>query len=165
MRTSLFFCLIPIGLAGCGTNAADSTGWSLYDGTPVKGNAALEQQFQSDEGKCQGRDVSVYKFCMSSRGYAQGVVIAAGTPVISTAPAVISAASPDWRARAAEARAVATQLRDPVSKQMMTGIAETYDRLAGYSEGRSPAGSKLPLVRQTPSRGDKVSSAQNRNKE
>ena len=77
---------------------------------------------------------------MSTRGYTEGALPAAGTPVISAAPT-------DWRARAAEVRAVATQLRDPVAKQMMAGIAETYDRLAGYSEGRLTASPKSPATR------------------
>ncbi|MEA2980280.1 MAG: hypothetical protein QOF91_2547 [Alphaproteobacteria bacterium] len=132
MRT-VFFGLIAVGLTACGTNTTtDSTGWSWYDGTPVKGNAALEQKFRSDDGMCQGRDMSVYKFCMSSRGYAEGLPPPAVAAVAPIAPT-------DWRARAAEARAAATQIADPVARKMMTQIAESYERLAGYSEGRPTA--------------------------
>ena len=138
MRAALS-CLIAVGLAACATDIADSSGWSWHDGTPVKGHAELERQFQSDNGKCRGRDMSLYKYCMSSRGYTEGAAFAAGPPVVSAASAPISAGPPDWRARAAEARVVATQLRDPVTKQMMARIAETYDRLASRSEKRLPA--------------------------
>jgi hypothetical protein len=138
MRIALFFGLIAFGVAGCAKNTTDSTGWTWYDGTPVKGHAVLEKQFQNDDDKCFGRDKNVYKFCMLSRGYTEGPPAVAGVPAISPAAgtSAMSAVPTDWRARAAEARALATQLRDPDAKQMMAGIAETYDRLA---EGRLAA--------------------------
>lgn len=140
MRITLFFGLIvsAFGIGACATNTTtDNTGWTWYDGTPIKGHAVLEKQFQNDDDKCNGRDRSVYKFCMSSRGYTEGGIPVAGTPVISTA-------APDWRARAAEVRAVGKQLQDADAQQMMIGIAETYDRLA---EGRLTARSKSPTNR------------------
>jgi hypothetical protein len=35
-----------------------------------------------------------------------------------------------WRMRAAEARAIAERMHDEISKQMMVGIANDYDRAA-----------------------------------
>ena len=141
MRTVLLLGLMAVGLAACGANTTvDATGWSRYDGTPIKGNAALEQKFAYDEDKCQGRDAKLYKYCMASRGYTDEVVP-------PPAPPVIAAASTDWRARAAEARAVATQLGDPAARKMMAGIADTYDRLARHSEGRSTASLKPAAAR------------------
>jgi hypothetical protein len=35
-----------------------------------------------------------------------------------------------WRARAAEARALAEGMRDEEARRLMLGIAESYDRLA-----------------------------------
>src|SRR5882724_3411581 len=125
MRTVVFLGLIAVGLAACGTSTADPTGWSRSDGTPVKGNAAVEQRFSFDDDKCRGRDMSVYKYCMAGRGYTDEVV-----PVPVAAAPAIAAAPTGWRARAAEARAVAAQLHDPVTKQMMARIADSYDRLA-----------------------------------
>ena len=140
MRTAVFFGFIAVGLAACGTNVVtDPTGWSWYDGTPVKGNAELEKKFKSDDGLCQGRDMSIHKYCMASRGFAQGVP--------PPAPPPVAAASTDWRARAAEVRALATQLQDPAARQMMAGIAESYDRLASHSEGRPMARPKPRATR------------------
>ncbi len=139
MRIVLFLGLMAVGLAACGTSkGTDPTGWSRYDGTPVKGNAALEQQFRYDDDRCYGRDMKTYKYCMFSRGFTDEVVPVAATPAIAAAtPAIAAAAGPtEWRARAAEARAVATRLQDPVAKQMIFGVADTYDRLADYAEGR-----------------------------
>ncbi len=79
---------------------------------------------------------------MSSRGYTDVPVVS--SPVIPAASIPISTASPDWRARAAEARALATQLQDPVSKQMMIGIAEAYDRLAVQQGGSTAAEARKP---------------------
>jgi len=86
--------------------------------------------------------MSVYKHCMASRGYTDEVV---APPVV--APPVIVAAPTDWRARAAEARAVAAQLQDPVARRTMAGIADSYDRLAGQFEGRPAPGRKSAAAR------------------
>ena len=80
--------------------------------------------------------------CMSSRGYTD--VPVASSPINSAAPSATSIASSDWRARATEARALGTQLRDPVSKRMMVEIAETYDRLAVHQEGSAAADARKP---------------------
>jgi hypothetical protein len=138
MKAVLSCCLLAVGLAACATDTMiDSSGWFRYDGTAVKGNAALEQQFKHAYAMCSGSDKDLYRDCMSSRGYTD--VPIASSPVIPAAPPAISTASPDWRARAAEARALATQLQDPVSKQMMVRIAETYDRLAVHQGGSTAA--------------------------
>jgi hypothetical protein len=42
-----------------------------------------------------------------------------------------------WRMRAEEARTRAAQLTDPLSRETMLGIAESYDRLAESAEARS----------------------------
>jgi len=42
----------------------------------------------------------------------------------------------DWRDRAAEARILAEDMRDEVSKQMMLGIAHDYEHLALRAERR-----------------------------
>jgi hypothetical protein len=136
MKSALSFCLVAVGLAACADATVDNSGWFRYDGTPVKGNAALESQFNRAYGLCFSSNKDLQRDCMSSRGYTD--VPVATSPVVPAAPAAISTASPDWRARAAEARALATQLRDPVSKQMMVRIAETYDRLAVH-QGKSTA--------------------------
>ena len=129
MKSALSFFLVAVALAACAADpAVDSSSWFRYDGTPIKGNVALEPQFNHAYAMCFSSDKNLYRDCMSSRGYTD--VPVASSPVIPAAPSAISAASSDWRARAAEARALATQLRDPASKQMMVGIAETYDRLA-----------------------------------
>jgi hypothetical protein len=137
MRFALFGALLAVGVAGCADHPADSTGWTRYDGTPIKGNAALEEEFQNANEVCQGRNMRVYRDCMTSRGYVEGMPPIAASPTISAPPPAISAVSQDWRARAAEARVIAGQLRDPLAKQMMVGVAEQYDRLATYSERRS----------------------------
>jgi hypothetical protein len=41
-----------------------------------------------------------------------------------------------WRGRAAEARAMADQMRDHIAKGILLEIAESYDRIAQYAEGR-----------------------------
>jgi hypothetical protein len=41
-----------------------------------------------------------------------------------------------WRGRAAEARAKANQMRDPVAKGIMLEIAESYDRIAEHAATR-----------------------------
>ena len=41
-----------------------------------------------------------------------------------------------WRQRAAEARAIADQLRDSQSKHDMEEVAKTYDRMAERAEER-----------------------------
>jgi hypothetical protein len=48
-----------------------------------------------------------------------------------------------WRARAGEARQVAAEMPDEVSKQMMLGVAADYDRLAERAGPRPPV-SPLP---------------------
>jgi hypothetical protein len=42
-----------------------------------------------------------------------------------------------WRKRAEEARALATQMNDPMSKEMMLGIAKDYERLAERAAERA----------------------------
>jgi hypothetical protein len=42
-----------------------------------------------------------------------------------------------WRHRAAEARALADNMHDEVSRQMMLRIAEDYDRLAERAQTRN----------------------------
>ena len=42
-----------------------------------------------------------------------------------------------WRMRAEEARALADKMSDQLSKEMMLGIAEDYDRLAERAEERA----------------------------
>jgi hypothetical protein len=136
MKSALVICFVAVGLAACSSNSAvDSTDWS-YVGTPVWGNVALEQQFQSDNGKCAGRDMTIYTQCMVARGYTKGAAIPAGPPVLAVVPSTVTT-PPDWRARAAETRMLASQVPDPRSRQMLDGIAETYDRLATYSASRS----------------------------
>jgi hypothetical protein len=152
MKSALSFCLVAVGLAACADATVDSSGWFRYDGTAVKGNATLERQFNHAYELCasskndplhgESDKLDLYKDCMSSRGYTD--VPVASSPVIPAAPTAISTASPDWRARAAEARALATQLRDPVSKQMMVRIAETYDRLAVHQGGSTAAEARKP---------------------
>ena len=143
MKSALSFCLVAVGLAACATDTTvNSGGWFRYDGTPIKGNAALEPEFNHWHAMCFSSNKDLYRDCMSSRGYTD--VPVASSPVIPAAPTAISTASPDWRARAAEARALATQLRDPVKKQMMVRIAETYDRLAVYGGGSTAADTRKP---------------------
>jgi hypothetical protein len=141
MKSALSSCLIAVGLAACADATVDSGGWFRYDGTPIKGNAALEKQFNHEYGLCFSNK-NLDRDCMSARGYTD--VPVASSPVIPPAPTAISTASPDWRARAAEARALAAQLQDPVSKQMMVRIAETYDRLAVHQGGSTAAGARKP---------------------
>ena len=43
-----------------------------------------------------------------------------------------------WRARAGEARRLAAEMQDEVSKQMMLGVAADYDRLAERAGPRPP---------------------------
>ena len=137
MKPVLLVCMFAMGLAACGSSiTTNSTNWSYNDGTAVKGQAALEQQFQAADEKCRGHDMTLYNDCMSARGYTEGAVLPNSTPTISAAPSIVRTPF-DWRARAAEARTVASQIQDPRSKQMMIGIAETYDRLATYSEGET----------------------------
>lgn len=57
-----------------------------------------------------------------------GVLVVARSPLNDPA---------HWRARAIEARAVADQLSDPVSKAMMLNVAEGYEQLARRAEERS----------------------------
>src|ERR1041384_3760441 len=116
MKSALSFFLVAVALAACAADTTvDSSGWFRYDGTPIKGNAALEPQFNHAYEMCFSSNKNLYKDCMSSRGYTD--VPVANAPVIPTAPSAISTASPDWHARAAEARALAAQLQDPASKQ------------------------------------------------
>ena len=42
-----------------------------------------------------------------------------------------------WRARAGEARRLAAEMQDEVSKQMMLGVAADYDGLAEQAELRA----------------------------
>lgn len=42
-----------------------------------------------------------------------------------------------WRALAAEAKSVATEMTDPEARQTMLKIAEAYERLAHYAEQRA----------------------------
>jgi len=47
-----------------------------------------------------------------------------------------------WRQRAQEARAMAAQMNDPISRAMMEGVADDYEKLARRAEERrrkSPA--------------------------
>jgi len=49
-----------------------------------------------------------------------------------------------WMQRAQEARAMAAQMNDPISRAMMEGVAEDYEKLAKRAEDRrrkSPANS------------------------
>jgi len=46
-----------------------------------------------------------------------------------------------WRDRAEEARALADQMPDPISKHMMIGIAQDYEQLAERAEERKKGGS------------------------
>src|SRR5690348_16297004 len=109
MRSALFVCVTAVGLAACAADpVTDSTGWS-YIGTPIKGQASLERQFRDDDGKCRGTDMSIYRPCMFSRGYAEGVLPAAA-PVVAAPPPIVSNAPPDWRVRATEARTLAAQM-------------------------------------------------------
>lgn len=51
--------------------------------------------------------------------------------------------SKHWLGRAAEARATAEEMRDPVEKSIMLEIAQSYDRIAAHvarSEGSSKNG-------------------------
>ena len=158
MRTVLFLGLMAVGLAACGTSATtgtDPTGWSRYDGTPVKGNVRLEEDFRYADDRCFGKDARSHRFCMASRGYTDEVAPAAAAPAITAATPAIAAATPanavpptDWRRRAAEARAMAARLQDPVAKQSLVGVADTYDRLADYAEGRSTTSAKSRASRQ-----------------
>ena len=42
-----------------------------------------------------------------------------------------------WRQRAEQARALAEQMSDPASREMMVGIAKDYERLAERAEQRA----------------------------
>ena len=84
---------------------------------------------------------------MASRGYTDEVVPAAVAPAIATATPATAAPPSDWRKRAAEARAMATRLQDPVAKQSLLGVADNYDRLADYAEGRSTTRAKSRVSR------------------
>jgi hypothetical protein len=42
-----------------------------------------------------------------------------------------------WRQRAEQARALAEQMSDPASREMMLGIAKDYERLAERAEQRA----------------------------
>jgi CRISPR/Cas system-associated protein Csm6 len=52
-------------------------------------------------------------------------------------PASIATDPEHWRKRAEEARTLADKMNDPVSKEMMLGIAKDYERLAERAEQRS----------------------------
>jgi len=53
-------------------------------------------------------------------------------------PASFSVDDPaHWRGRAEEARTVADEMKDEISRQMMLDIAETYERLAKHAEERA----------------------------
>ena len=52
-------------------------------------------------------------------------------------PASIANDPKHWRMRAKEARALADKMSDQLSKEMMLGIAEDYDRLAERAEERA----------------------------
>ena len=41
-----------------------------------------------------------------------------------------------WTQRAQEARAMAAQMNDPISRRMMEGVAEDYEKLARRAEER-----------------------------
>ena len=47
-----------------------------------------------------------------------------------------------WQERAAEARAIAEQLKDPDARVYMLQIAHGYDRLAAHSQSRLDENSK-----------------------
>jgi hypothetical protein len=57
-----------------------------------------------------------------------------GLPV----PQAISNDPQHWRKRAAEARAMADQIVDPVAKRAMLEIAKGYERIAERAERRKP---------------------------
>jgi hypothetical protein len=46
-----------------------------------------------------------------------------------------------WRDRAEEARALADKMPDPISKHMVIGIAQDYEKLAERAEERKKGGS------------------------
>ncbi len=48
-----------------------------------------------------------------------------------------------WRARAGEARRLAVEMQDEVSKQMMLGVAADYDGFAERAELRAKDNAKL----------------------
>lgn len=86
----MFKSLLIMGSFVClsGCFEATSVTWDRADGSAIRGNAALERQFQTDESICQGEmakadlsgergnpnrvkaDEAVYRGCMASRGYA-----------------------------------------------------------------------------------------------
>ena len=41
-----------------------------------------------------------------------------------------------WRGRAADARAMIAEMRDPETKRILEEIAESYDRIADLTEAR-----------------------------
>jgi len=55
----------------------------------------------------------------------------------SLVPASVVNDPKHWRMRAEEARALADKMSDELSKKMMLGIAEDYDRLAERAEERA----------------------------
>jgi hypothetical protein len=56
---------------------------------------------------------------------------------LALVPASIVNDPKHWRMRAEEARALADKMSDQLSKEMMLGIAEDYDRLAERAEERA----------------------------
>jgi bacterioferritin (cytochrome b1) len=48
-----------------------------------------------------------------------------------------------WRQRAEQARALAEQMSDPASREMMLGIVKDYEQLAEWAEQRAQEKRKL----------------------
>jgi hypothetical protein len=55
-------------------------------------------------------------------------------PVEALNPELQTRGSKHWKSRAEEARAVAAQMSDDLSRQTMENIAASYDKLAGWAE-------------------------------
>src|SRR5262249_180097 len=102
----------------------------------------LEEDFRYADDRCYGKNARSHRFCMASRGYTDEVAPVAAAPAIAAATPATAAPPTNWRMRAAEARAMAARLQDPVAKQSLVGVGDTYDRLADYAEGRSTTSAK-----------------------